>query len=143
MIDLSEFNVEEVKRVIGVALLCTQASHSLRPPMSRVVAMLSGDVEVSDVTSKPGYLTDWRFDDITRDVEFSDVTSKQGYLTDWRLEDITTSSLSIFQTTETNTSGSKISPRKADSEPMLGTKISFGRKQSLFSDSHSDACISS
>ncbi|WZZ33108.1 hypothetical protein YC2023_016509 [Brassica napus] len=125
---LSEFNVEEVKRVIGVALLCTQASHSLRPPMSRVVAMLSGDVEVSDVTSKPGYLTDWRFDDITRDVEVSHVTFEPGYLTDWRFDDITTSSLSSFQTTETNTSGSKISPRKADSEPMLGAQDQFWKR---------------
>uniref|UniRef100_M4CUL3 non-specific serine/threonine protein kinase n=1 Tax=Brassica campestris TaxID=3711 RepID=M4CUL3_BRACM len=98
---LSEFNVEEVKRVIGVALLCTQASHSLRPPMSRVVAMLSGDVEVSDVTSKPGYLTDWRYDDIT--------TS------------------SGFQTKETDTSSSKISPGNTDSLPMLGAKINVGR----------------
>ncbi|WZZ33109.1 hypothetical protein YC2023_016510 [Brassica napus] len=98
---LSEFNVEEVKRVIGVALLCTQASHSLRPPMSRVVAMLSGDVEVSHVTSKPGYLTDWRYDDIT--------TS------------------SGFQTKETDTSSSKISPGNTDSLPMLGAKINVGR----------------
>ncbi|KAH0938289.1 hypothetical protein HID58_005750 [Brassica napus] len=125
---LSEFNVEEVKRVIGVALLCTQASHSLRPPMSRVVAMLPGDVEVSDVTSKPGYLTDWRFDDITRDVEVSHVTFEPGYLTDWRFDDITTSSLRSFQTTETNTSGSKISPRKADSEPMLGAQDQFWKR---------------
>jgi hypothetical protein len=33
--------------------------------MSRVVAMLSGDIEVSVVTSRPGYLTDWKFDDVT------------------------------------------------------------------------------
>ena len=33
--------------------------------MSRVVAMLSGDAEVNTVTSKPGYLTDWKFDDVT------------------------------------------------------------------------------
>lgn len=33
--------------------------------MSRVVAMLSGDAEVNTVTSRPGYLTDWKFDDIT------------------------------------------------------------------------------
>ena len=96
--------------------------------MSRVVAMLSGDVEVSDVTSKPGYLTDWRFDDITRDVEVSHVTFEPGYLTDWRFDDITTSSLSSFQTTETNTSGSKISPRKADSEPMLGAQDQFWKR---------------
>ena len=33
--------------------------------MSRVVAMLSGDIEVSTVTSRLGYLTDWKYDDIT------------------------------------------------------------------------------
>ncbi|KAI4333318.1 hypothetical protein L6164_018146 [Bauhinia variegata] len=62
---LSEFNEEEVKRIVGVALLCTQTSPALRPSMSRVVAMLSGDIEVSPVTSRPGYLTDWKFDDVT------------------------------------------------------------------------------
>ncbi|KAJ4705812.1 putative LRR receptor-like kinase [Melia azedarach] len=62
---LSEFSEEEVKRLIGVALLCTQSVPTLRPSMSRVVAMLSGDMEVSRVASKPGYLTDWKFDDIT------------------------------------------------------------------------------
>ena len=62
---LSEFNEEEVKRLIGVSLLCTQASPTLRPSMSRVVAMLSGDIEVSTVTSRPGYLIDWKYDDIT------------------------------------------------------------------------------
>ena len=62
---LSEFNEEEVKRLIGVSLLCTQASLTLRPSMSRVEAMLSGDIEVSTVTSRPGYLTDWTYDDIT------------------------------------------------------------------------------
>ena len=51
--------------MIGVALLCTQTSPTLRPPMSRVVAMLSGDIEVSRVTTKPGYLTDWKFNDVS------------------------------------------------------------------------------
>ena len=60
---LLEFNEDEVKRLIGVSLLCTQASPILRPSMSRVVAMLLGDIEVSTVTSKPGYLTDWKSDD--------------------------------------------------------------------------------
>ncbi|KAK7847667.1 putative lrr receptor-like serine/threonine-protein kinase, partial [Quercus suber] len=62
---LSEFNEEEVKRVMGVSFLCTQTSPTLRPSMSRVVTMLLGDIEVSTVTSKPGYLTDWKFDDTT------------------------------------------------------------------------------
>ncbi|KAI8027670.1 putative LRR receptor-like serine/threonine-protein kinase [Camellia lanceoleosa] len=63
--NLSEFHEEEVKRVIGVALLCTQTSSMLRPSMSRVVGMLSGDFEVSAITTRPGYLTDWNFNDTT------------------------------------------------------------------------------
>ncbi|OMO56311.1 hypothetical protein COLO4_35685 [Corchorus olitorius] len=60
---LVEFDENEALRVVGVALLCTQASPKMRPSMSRVVAMLAGDIEVSSVTSKPGYLTDWDFKD--------------------------------------------------------------------------------
>ncbi|KAK8589037.1 hypothetical protein V6N13_087915 [Hibiscus sabdariffa] len=62
---LAEFDENEALRVIGVALLCTQSSPSMRPPMSRVVAMLTGDIEVSSVTSKPSYITDWYYKDIT------------------------------------------------------------------------------
>lgn len=62
---LTEFDENEVNRVMRVALLCTQGSPMLRPTMSRVVAMLSGDIEVSTVTSKPSYLTDCDFKDKT------------------------------------------------------------------------------
>lgn len=62
---LHEFNKEEVKRIIRVGLLCTQTAPSLRPTMSKVVAMLSGDMKVCQVTTKPGYLTNWRYDDTT------------------------------------------------------------------------------
>ncbi|TKY46735.1 LRR receptor serine/threonine-protein kinase [Spatholobus suberectus] len=62
---ISEFNEEEVKCIVGIVLLCTQASPALRPSMSRVVGMLSKDIEVSTVTTKPGYLTDWTFEDVT------------------------------------------------------------------------------
>ncbi|KAK8618639.1 hypothetical protein V6N13_132625 [Hibiscus sabdariffa] len=62
---LVEFDENEALRTIGVALLCTQASPSMRPPMSRVVDMLGGDFEVNNVTTKPSYLTDWDFKDIT------------------------------------------------------------------------------
>ncbi|CAI9108040.1 OLC1v1007550C1 [Oldenlandia corymbosa var. corymbosa] len=67
---LTEFNENEVKRVIGVALLCTQTSPSLRPAMSRVVAMLSGDIEVTGAVSKPGYLTNWKFTETTITVHY-------------------------------------------------------------------------
>ncbi|OMO65922.1 hypothetical protein COLO4_30910 [Corchorus olitorius] len=64
-LSLEEFDENEALRVLGVALLCTQASPNMRPPMSRVVAMLTGDAEVSSVATKPSYITDWDFNDET------------------------------------------------------------------------------
>ncbi|XP_058071766.1 probable LRR receptor-like serine/threonine-protein kinase At1g56140 isoform X4 [Magnolia sinica] len=61
---LPEFNEGEALRMIGVALMCTQTSPMLRPSMSHVVAMLSGHIEVSSVISRPGYLTEWQFNDL-------------------------------------------------------------------------------
>ncbi|KAK8921667.1 putative LRR receptor-like serine/threonine-protein kinase [Platanthera zijinensis] len=55
----SLYNEDEALRLLGVSLLCIQASPALRPPMSRVVAMLAGDIEVSEVTLRPSYLTEW------------------------------------------------------------------------------------
>ncbi|KAM3369486.1 hypothetical protein ACQJBY_017408 [Aegilops geniculata] len=57
---LEEFDSEEALRAIKVALLCTQGSPHQRPSMSRVVAMLTGDVEAPDVVTKPSYITEWQ-----------------------------------------------------------------------------------
>ena len=63
---LTEFDEDEATRMIGVALLCTQASPMMRPAMSRVVAMLTGDIEMdTHGISKPSYITDWNFKDVT------------------------------------------------------------------------------
>lgn len=62
---LDEYDADEVRRIMGVAFLCTQASPGLRPPMSRVVSMLSEDIEVVSVNTRPGYLNDWSFNDAT------------------------------------------------------------------------------
>ncbi|KAJ8467218.1 hypothetical protein OPV22_029770 [Ensete ventricosum] len=62
---LTSFDKGVVSRIIGIALLCTQASPVLRPPMSRVVAMLVGDTEVTDVTLRPSYLTEWQHKDVS------------------------------------------------------------------------------
>ena len=62
---LSEFDESGAARVIAVSLLCTQASPNMRPQMSRVVAMVAGDIEVGSVTLKLSYLTNWNFKDIT------------------------------------------------------------------------------
>ncbi|KAG8067603.1 hypothetical protein GUJ93_ZPchr0005g14280 [Zizania palustris] len=57
--NLNEFNKVEAFRVICVALLCTQGSPHQRPPMSKVVAMLTGEAEVAEVVMKPSYINEW------------------------------------------------------------------------------------
>lgn len=39
-LDLNEHEAEEVKRMIEIALMCTQTSPALRPTMSEVVVLL-------------------------------------------------------------------------------------------------------
>lgn len=63
--DLTAFDEKEATRLIRAALLCTQVSPMTRPSMSLVVAMLSGDVEIGTAISKPSYLIDWDFKDVT------------------------------------------------------------------------------
>ncbi|CAL5030059.1 unnamed protein product [Urochloa decumbens] len=57
---LTEFNSEEVLRAIRVGLLCIQSSPRQRPPMSRVVSMLAGDIEVPEAVTKPSYVIEWQ-----------------------------------------------------------------------------------
>ncbi|KAJ0046397.1 hypothetical protein Pint_04990 [Pistacia integerrima] len=83
---LLEFSEEEVKGLIGVVLLCTQTLLPSRPSMSHVIAMFCGDMEVSTVNSKLGYLTEWAFDDATTFVsddineDREDTSPQQGYI---------------------------------------------------------------
>ncbi|CAN6683922.1 unnamed protein product [Malus baccata var. baccata] len=62
---LTEFDETEATRLIRAALLCTQGSPMARPSMSRVVAMLSRHIGIGTVMSKPSYLTDYEFKDVT------------------------------------------------------------------------------
>ncbi|KAL6843703.1 hypothetical protein ACP4OV_026274 [Aristida adscensionis] len=57
---LTEFNGEEVLRVIRVALHCTQGSPHRRPSMSKVVSMLTGDADTMEEVAKPSYITEWQ-----------------------------------------------------------------------------------
>lgn len=58
----SEFNEEEAERMVKVALLCTNASQSLRPTMSEVVSMLEARMAVPDLMPGLGtYTEDLRF----------------------------------------------------------------------------------
>ncbi|WCJ37042.1 Leucine-rich repeat transmembrane protein kinase [Euphorbia peplus] len=110
---LSEFNEEELKRLAGVALLCTQTSYNLRPSMSRVVAMLSGDIDVSTVSSRPRYLTAWNFND-TSSFMSGNVTGG----TD-------TSSYNISSSSTTGVADAE--DRHLSSKPMLDEIIGEGR----------------
>ncbi|KAL2665887.1 hypothetical protein AAZV13_02G248100 [Glycine max] len=51
----SEYSTEEAMVVLNVALLCTNASPTLRPTMSQVVSMLEGWTDIQDLLSDPGY----------------------------------------------------------------------------------------
>ncbi|XP_037493924.1 probable LRR receptor-like serine/threonine-protein kinase RFK1 isoform X4 [Jatropha curcas] len=58
----SEFNKGEAEIMVKVALLCTNASPTIRPTMSEVVNMLEGRTDVPDVVPEPGgYTEDLRF----------------------------------------------------------------------------------
>ncbi|XP_058071801.1 probable LRR receptor-like serine/threonine-protein kinase At1g56140 isoform X2 [Magnolia sinica] len=112
---LSEFDKEEALRMIGVALLCTQASPGLRPPMSRVVAMLAGDIEVSSITSRPGYLTDWQFGEIST------------FMTDDTSREPTGRTTNSQIGTSSNTTFAYESPSPMATQPMLHEIIGEGR----------------
>ncbi|OWM73324.1 hypothetical protein CDL15_Pgr001438 [Punica granatum] len=51
----AEYSIEEAMVVLNVALLCTNASPTLRPTMSQVVSMLEGKTAVQDLLSDPGF----------------------------------------------------------------------------------------
>ncbi|KAK7320404.1 hypothetical protein VNO77_29838 [Canavalia gladiata] len=51
----AEYSTEEVMIVLNVALLCTNASPTLRPTMPQVVSMLEGWTDIQDLLSDPGY----------------------------------------------------------------------------------------
>lgn len=50
----SEYSSEEVMVMLNVALLCTNASPTLRPTMSKVVSMLEGWTDIQEILSDPG-----------------------------------------------------------------------------------------
>ncbi|KAL0363508.1 UNVERIFIED_CONTAM: putative LRR receptor-like serine/threonine-protein kinase RFK1, partial [Sesamum calycinum] len=59
---VSRADIEEIDRVVRVALLCTNATPSIRPTMSEVVQMLEGKMAIPDViTVGSPYNNDVRF----------------------------------------------------------------------------------
>uniref|UniRef100_A0A0D3GXB4 non-specific serine/threonine protein kinase n=1 Tax=Oryza barthii TaxID=65489 RepID=A0A0D3GXB4_9ORYZ len=58
---LAKFDEKEVVRVINIILLCTVGLPEQRPPMSKVVSMLTEDTEMSEVDMSmwPSYVPQW------------------------------------------------------------------------------------
>ena len=54
------FQEREVKNVVSVALLCTQAVAAARPKMSEALEMLTGAKDISFSITKPNFLSDLR-----------------------------------------------------------------------------------
>uniref|UniRef100_A0A0E0LS86 non-specific serine/threonine protein kinase n=1 Tax=Oryza punctata TaxID=4537 RepID=A0A0E0LS86_ORYPU len=59
---LAEINQEEVMRVINVILFCTMGLPHQRPPMSKVVSILTEDIEMAEVdaNARPSYIPQWQ-----------------------------------------------------------------------------------
>lgn len=51
----SEYSSEEAMIMLNVALLCTNASPTLRPTMSQVLSMLEGRTAVQELVSDAGF----------------------------------------------------------------------------------------
>ena len=59
----SGFHKEEALRMIKVALLCTNPSPSLRPPMNVIVGLLEGWTDVDELGRDPSvYGNEWNFE---------------------------------------------------------------------------------
>ncbi|KAJ7981985.1 Protein kinase superfamily protein [Quillaja saponaria] len=54
-----EFDADEACRFLKIGLLCTQDYPKLRPSMSTVVKMLTGQMDVDDCKVKPGVISDF------------------------------------------------------------------------------------
>jgi len=62
LVDISlngEFDAEEACKILKIALLCTQDTPKLRPTMSSVVKMLTGEMDINETKiTKPGLISD-------------------------------------------------------------------------------------
>ncbi|KAF3451127.1 hypothetical protein FNV43_RR07217 [Rhamnella rubrinervis] len=121
---LTEFDEEEATRIIGVAFLCTQASPMMRPAMSRVVAMLTGDIEIdTHGISKPSYITDWNYKDVTGSFMEEEDSTPLSTSTETNSQHKTQDGI-----TTSSTSGVDISPSPVNvTDSMLSDSIREGR----------------
>lgn len=69
-----DYDTEEACRFLKVGLLCTQEMLKLRPNMSTVVKMLTGEMEVDDeMITHPGFCTNYTDMKVTAPTENADL----------------------------------------------------------------------
>lgn len=79
--NLEEYDEGELWRMTHVAFLCTQAAAPTRPPMTRVVAMLLGDIEIPATVSGPGFMSELMGTPMSKaPTELIKSTSKAGFV---------------------------------------------------------------
>lgn len=105
----SEVNKEEVDRLVKVAILCTNASPSLRPTMSEVVGMLEGQMTIPDaIPEASAYTEDLRFKAM-RDFHQEKQTQS---LTESQTQNSTTMQTDLGSTSTSNAELFEINPDK-------------------------------
>ncbi|KAG2396645.1 Cold-responsive protein [Vigna angularis] len=71
------FDAEEACKFLKVGLLCTQDTSKLRPPMSSVVKMLTGEMDIDESKiTKPGLISDFMDLKIRGDKKDGDIETK-------------------------------------------------------------------
>ncbi|KAJ6809667.1 putative serine/threonine-protein kinase isoform X1 [Iris pallida] len=74
-----DLDAEEARKFLEIALLCTQDASKLRPSMSAVVRMLTGERAVeSEKITKPGLISDFTDLKVTGQQEKADVNANDG-----------------------------------------------------------------
>ncbi|KAJ1272782.1 hypothetical protein BS78_06G228400 [Paspalum vaginatum] len=105
---LTEYDDEEVLRVIRVALHCTQGAPHRRPAMSKVVSMLAGDADMGEEVAKPSYITEWQ----VKVVDSGSFTSSQ-----------VGSSSAQPSSSEAHVGGVQASPELGDLTPVIPSPL--------------------
>lgn len=102
----SDYSTQEAIVLLNVALLCTNASPTLRPIMSQVVSMLQGQTLVHDVLSDPGMSTSGSGFRSMRSHFWQTQSQTDGTLTDSTVSTGNAEDIGILQRVETNVSNS-------------------------------------
>ncbi|XP_043690363.1 cold-responsive protein kinase 1-like [Telopea speciosissima] len=95
------FDAEEACRILKIGLLCTQDAPKLRPSMSTVVKMLTGEMDVNNMKiTKPGLISDF-MDLKVRNGQKKKTDAMTSYMASSGSDKMDNSSLSSGNTTST------------------------------------------